>query len=362
MSRKRLGSIDRNSVADMRNKAEAAAAERRIGAGLSAPPIGQVARGAAASLEEELLRLRKEATGMKGVSEAYAKAQQEGRILELVALEDIDPHAFSRDRRQIDPQSEDWLALRSSLEARGQQTPIEITGRSSDTGKYGLISGFRRWSCLRELHRETGEARFATVLAQIAPPRESVDSMLAMIEENEIRADISFYERGRICCLAADQGVCATVDTAIEALFPNSSRNRRYKIRNFTVIHQKLAGFLDFPEAIGERLGARLAQALKDNREGPLIEVLRDRDQRFADAAEELSLLEAFVAGRSPFVEATQAPALPLKATWTGAGGRRLRGSVKNGQVSVSFDAEGLADSSALEALLARFGAVLDPD
>lgn len=359
MTRKRLGSIDRDSVADMRTQAEAAAAERRVVAGLTAPPIGQVARNAAQSLEEELLRLRKENTGMKGVSEAFSKAQRERRILEHVALDQIDPHAFSRDRRQIDPESEDWQALRSSIAARGQQTPIEITGRSSLTGKYGLVSGYRRWSCLRELHAETGEDRFATVLAMIAPPRESVDSMLAMIEENEIRADISFYERGRICCLAAEQGVCQTVDAAIEALFPNSSRNRRYKIRNFTLIHQRLAGLLDFPEAIGERLGAKLAQALKDGREGPLFEALKDRDQRFDDAAEELALLEAFVAGRAPF--AAEKPAEPaVRAQWTGAGGRTLRGSAKNGRVSISFDAKDLHSAEALEVLLARVGAALD--
>lgn len=362
MTRKRLGAIDRDSVADLKTQAEAAAADRRIGAGGAAPPIGQVARGAAASLEEELLKLRKENLGMEGVREAYTQAQKDGRILERVPLEEIDPHAFSRDRRLIDRDTEEWQALRSSLVARGQQTPIEITGRSTLTGKYGLVSGFRRWSCLCDLLAETSETRFATVLAQVAPVRDSVDSMLAMIEENEIRADISFYERGRICCLAAEQGVCPSVDAAIEALFPNSSRNRRYKIRNFTLIHQRLTGLLDFPEAIGERLGAKLAQALKDGREGPLVHALKDRDERFAEAAEELALLDAFVAGRAPFAQAEPEPVPALHTNWIGAGGLALQGTQKGGRVSVSFKSDQIESTADLEALLERIAAALEDE
>lgn len=85
-------------------------------------------------------------------------------------------------------------------------------------------------------------------------------------------------------------GLCPTVDAAILALFPNSSRNPRYKNRNFTRFHQRLDGLLAFPEAIGERLGAEVAQALKGEREGPLVGALKARAQGVAEAAGELAL------------------------------------------------------------------------
>lgn len=196
MSRKRLGSIDATSVEQMREGAERSAARRRDGALGKAPPIGKVAGEAAQSLEGELLRLRKENTGLKGGSEAWRAAQDEGRVIEMIALDDIQAHALSRDRRSIDLDGEAFGELKESIRTRGQQTPIEISGRVAIHGKHKLISGYRRLSALKALFEETGDPAFSKVRALIARPRATVDEMVAMVEENEIRQDISFYERG----------------------------------------------------------------------------------------------------------------------------------------------------------------------
>ena len=355
MSRKRLGAIDRDSVASLRSAAEEAAAERRIGAELKAPPIAQVARTAASALEDELLQLRRENGGLREAGAAWAEAEAEGRVILRVGLDEIDAHSMTRDRRVLDRDSEDWQALKTSLYARGQQVPVELAERAAGTGKFGLISGYRRVSCLRDLFEETGERRFAEVLAILRPSRESLEKMLAMVEENEIRQDVSFYERGRLCCLAAEQGICATVDEAIEALFPNSSRNRRYKIRNFTVLHQRLGSLLDFPEAIGERLGAKLAQAIKDDRDAALVKALSDRGERFADAAEELALLKAFAARRPPFAEPKPAPARQT-ANWRDETGLRIAAQLAGGTLTLKIEGSGLDDAADLAALLNRLG------
>ncbi|QEW23239.1 plasmid partitioning protein ParB (plasmid) [Paracoccaceae bacterium] len=358
MTRKRLGMIDRESISIMRNVAEQTAAERRGVAISKAPPIGQVAGSAARSIEEEVLKLRQERDGLKSDASAYHAARGAGLVIELIALDRIDDHALSRDRRQLDRDGEPWAELKDSLRARGQQTPIEVTAPQDDGGLFRLVSGYRRLSALRELFAETGDDSFATVKALVAERPETVDAMIAMVEENEIRQDVSFYERGRICCLAAEQGICETVDEAIQVLFANSSRNRRYKIRNFTVVHSLVGTYLDYPEAIGERLGARLAQALKEGRADELVAVLADRGEKFADAAEEIALLEAFVGGKGIFGARVPAPKpAALSASWKGQGGIAATARARSGRVTIELSGLDIGDEAELQALLNRIGA-----
>ena len=357
MTRKRLGAVDRDTISVMRNVAEQTAAERRGRAASKAPPIGQVAGGAARSIEDEILKLRKERDGLQGDAQAWRDARGEGLVIERIALDRIDDHAYARDRRQLDREGEPWQELKDSLRARGQQTPIEVTGPEADTGHYKLVSGFRRLSALRELLEETGDESFATVKALVAERPETIDAMIAMIEENEIRQDVSFYERGRICCLAAEQGICDSVDEAIQTLFASSSRNRRYKIRNFTLIHAAIGPYLDYPEAIGERLGARLAQALKEGRGGDLAAVMADRGEKFADPAEEIALLEAFVGRKGMFASERVAPKVqPLTADWEGRGGLRMSAKAKSGRVTLDITGVSVEDDAELRALLERIG------
>ena len=130
-------------------------------------------------------------------------------------------------------------------------------------GRYGLISGWRRLSRLARLHAETGEARFGHVQALLRRPDGASDAYLAMVEENEIRAGLSHYERARIAALAAEQGVFSSPQDALRHLFANASRAKRSKIGSFMVLHRELGDVLAFPAAIPERLGLALAQALE---------------------------------------------------------------------------------------------------
>lgn len=358
MSRKRLGSIDREGVSQARDVAERRIEERRGLAASKAPPIGKVAGAAAQSIEDEMLRLRQQNETLHSETEAFTQARAAGLVVQLIALDDVEAHAVARDRRALDRDCEAWGELKSSLAARGQQTPIEISGRSSLSGKYNLISGYRRLAALKELFEETADQKFSTVKALVTGPKEKVDAMVAMIEENEIRQDISFYERGRICCLAVEQGVCETIDDAIQALFASSSRNRRYKIRNFTVVHNQLGSVLDYPEHIGERLGARLAQTLKEGRERELITALSDRETKFAEPADELALLTEFVSKSGRFDDAPLAQAAPLKAQHSGQLGLKLDAKATNGQIILKLKGVDVTSDAELAELLERIATV----
>ncbi|WP_260349875.1 ParB/RepB/Spo0J family partition protein [Alloyangia mangrovi] len=214
-----------------------------------AAPIADVAAGAAAS------------AALEELSERWEAARREGKLVLEIPLEQIEMTHLVRDRIAEDP--EEAQALRDSLRARGQQTPIEVValpGRAA----YGLLSGWRRCRALAALREETGEARFGTVQALLRRPEDGHAAYVAMIEENEIRANLSHYERARIVVKAAERGVFASEKSALATLFASVPRARRSKINSFIAIVKSLDRALRFPEALSERAGLELAQQLRD--------------------------------------------------------------------------------------------------
>jgi len=118
-----------------------------------------------------------------------------------------------------------------------------------------------------------------------------------MVEENEIRVGLSYYERARIAAKAADAGVHPDRRTAVRALFAAASRAKRSKIASFLALHDALDDRLRFPAAIPERLGLALSRALEAD--PSLREKLRERLRKAAcDTADaELALLVRAVKG-----------------------------------------------------------------
>ena len=223
---------------------------RTEAAGLTAPfstaPIAMIAGEATA------------VSALREVAGVLEAARTEGRLVQSLPLDAIEADHLIRDRVIGDP--EEMTALKDSLRARGQQQPIDVVDLGQ--GRYGLISGWRRLTALRDLHAETGEDRFGQVQALLRHPDGASDAYLAMVEENEIRANLSHYERARIAALAAEQGVFKTPQEALRHLFANASRSKRSKIASFITLHQELGQVLAFPAAIPERLGLALAAAL----------------------------------------------------------------------------------------------------
>lgn len=186
-------------------------------------------------------------------------ARAEGRMIQFLPLSAIEETHLVRDRITAD--AEEMSALVESLRSRGQQTPIDVVELGE--GRFGLISGWRRLTALRKLHAETGEDRFATVQALLRRPDRAADAYLAMVEENEIRVGLSYYERARIAARAVELGVYASETEALRGLFATASRAKRSKIKSFIAIYDALDEHLRFAAEIPERLGLALAKALK---------------------------------------------------------------------------------------------------
>jgi ParB family chromosome partitioning protein len=131
------------------------------------------------------------------VAEALASARSEGRLIIKLALDTIVTGHLVCDRIAFSP--DDMAALKASLQARGQQVPIEVVALDQE-GRFGLISGLRRVMALRDIGA-------TDVLALVRQPKNSAAAYLAMVEENEIRVGVSFYERARVAAEAAKLGL-----------------------------------------------------------------------------------------------------------------------------------------------------------
>jgi ParB/RepB/Spo0J family partition protein len=212
------------------------------------PIAGQVGDAAATAALSEL-------------SDRMEEARETGRMILDLPHDQIVLDHLVRDR--LAASDDDMDSLVESLRARGQQVPIEVTRLGPDS--YGLISGWRRCQALQRLHEDTGEARFATVQALIRPQVEAPQAYRAMVEENEIRAGLSYYERARIVARAVEQGVFDTKRTALQELFAAASRAKRSKIGTFLPIVTALDGHLRFPQALTERTGLTLGRAFEDD-------------------------------------------------------------------------------------------------
>lgn len=277
---------------------------------MRAAPIAQVAGDSSAQ------------AALSALTAELEEARASGRLMRRLELEQITADHMARDRMRADPQ--DMTDLIVSLRDRGQQVPIEV--QALEDGRFGLISGWRRLAALRHLYEETGEPRFATVLAILRAPETLAEAYRAMVEENEIRAGISYYERARIAALAAEAGIYADARAAISGLFAAGSRAKRSKIGSFLLLWQTLDSRLRFGPAIPERLGLALARAIEDD--AGFARRLSDRLRKATcqSAADELALLERAL--RKPAASDSPPDSLSAPRNRAAAEGRQADASV----------------------------------
>ena len=291
--RKRLAPA-RPTFLDSAESAAPSAPAAALSAGDRAP-IAQVAAEASAQ------------AALEEVSRNMAAAREEGRLIQAIPLHEIVVDHLVRDRVEI--ADEAMIALKQSLVSRGQQTPIEVAelpdGAEGEV-RYGLLSGWRRVQALKELSAEHGSANYGTVLALLRQPADQAAAYVAMVEENEIRADLSFFERARIVEQSLAAGVFDSEKEALQSLFSSASYARRSKIKSFLPVVRGLDGAVQFPSAISERFGLQLSKALLADAglAGRLRQALLKASAQTAEA--EIGLL---LAGMKDGTARAQAPA-----------------------------------------------------
>jgi len=191
--------------------------------------------------------------------------------IRLIPLADIADHALIRDRSHLD--AEALAELKTSLRAHGLRLPIELIpaeGGAAGDHPFALLSGLRRITAWRELAAEggadadtPGDTPYDAIPALVRGRMSAPDALAAVIEENEMRAPLSAWERGRIVWIAHDDGLFDTVEGAARALFPAASKVKLSRIRAIARAVEAMGDLLSAPELWSLRQCLRLAAAVR---------------------------------------------------------------------------------------------------
>lgn len=311
---------------------------------LNAPavaPIAQVAREVAREAEV----LGADTRAKLAEAEAFKEARDKGLVLREIPIDRIRADELVRDRAVISRGELD--ELRASIVKNGLRLPIEVYPLAEPTEQYeyGLISGYRRLLAFREAFDLTELERYQSIKCMVRAVNDSAASIAAMVEENEVRASLSHFERGRIAALSAQSGVFLNVEEAVNQLFPFASKAKRSKVRSFALVFEEIGDLLSFAEVLTEKQGLRIASGLRNGAENLLRDALADGN--VMDAREEWAAIEAVLAafdeaprdasrGGRPTVKTGRATAIKtdsgVKLTWEpdGQGGYvvRLSGAI----------------------------------
>ncbi len=258
-------------------------------------PIAQVAGEAAREMQTASAEIRAGQARIAAEAGELRSARAAGLLMTELHLDEIDADAMVRDR--IDLDEDEMSELRQSIASSGLRLPIEVfelSDAQTDDVQYALISGYRRYMAVRALRDLTGSDSYLTIRAIVRPRAEADSAFVSMVEENEVRAQLTPFERGRIAVISAQQGAFVSVEDAVDRLYATASKSKRSKIRSFAVVFQELGDMLTFPEALTEKRGLRLAQALRGGADSALRDVLARRVPE--NAEQEWATVESVIA------------------------------------------------------------------
>lgn len=199
-------------------------------------------------------------------------------ILTLPTAE-IQADALLRDRITLDDAALEDLA--NSIVTDGLRQPIEVWAlhAPTETHRYGLISGLRRLTAMRLLATRRGNGDFTTIPAFLRTPADLPDAMAQMIAENEIRENLSPWERGATIAAAVDAGLFDTMDQAVAALHPTATRQKRSRLRTLAMVVEATDGLFTTPEQLTLAQMERVATCLRGGL-APLIDQILTEHRR----------------------------------------------------------------------------------
>ena len=242
----------------------------------STAPIAQVAADAAFASNPEPAKARLDRLDAERLRDAQAR----GLVVTEIPTHEIHTDTMIRDRTVID--GEAMAELQASITANGLRLPIEVF--KTDDG-YALLSGYRRLLAVRALESAgANDGRYTHIKAFIRPATDTATAFTAMVEENEVRANLSHFERGRIAVIAAQEGAFENTEAAVNGLFAAASKSKRSKVKSFAEVFEMLGDMLQHAEALTERRGLRLARALRQGGEARLRAALEAGQGGDADA------------------------------------------------------------------------------
>ncbi|WP_170465052.1 ParB N-terminal domain-containing protein [Ruegeria arenilitoris] len=344
--RRRLTAPDTTKLEELEAGFAAKPSLNPFDATTSVPPIAQVAAEAASLNGMTTVTDRVALAQDQNDAALWRDAQSAGLVAEMLPLDQIDAEYIRRDRMVEDEEA--MAELLESLRAHGLRAPIEVT---RDGEGFGLISGFRRLEAFRRLARSNDG--FLYIPAFVREAGSGQGAYVSMVEENELRSNLSPYERGRIAVLAVAQGVFETTEAAVDVLFATASKAKRSKVRSFALVHEALGDLLQYPVALSEKAGLKLAAALRSGAQPKLRQVLAEAE--VLDPKAEWAILEEAMKV-SPHSEAKRSrggrpqKVRPLTSVKL-VGGGVLRGELSSDEVRIRVQRHGVSEQDAKELL-----------
>ncbi|HSF63593.1 MAG TPA: ParB/RepB/Spo0J family partition protein [Paracoccaceae bacterium] len=190
--------------------------------------------------------------------------------LDHIPLDQIATDILPRDRTLPDPDADD--DLRRSIATLGLLQPIEVFGIEVDdfhTRPWGLIAGHRRLRACQALGH-------TTIPAVLCTPADIPAALAAMVAENEVRAQITPWEKGRLLATLVEMGRFPDAPAAVAALYPSATRQQRARLRGFHDVHEAFNRRLVAPEGLSVARMDRLAMALRLGAAGVLRSTLTE--------------------------------------------------------------------------------------
>lgn len=239
-------------------------------------PMGTAVREAAETLQDSTEAMMEQRRRNADDAKAWRTASEEGRVLADLPLSAVRTDALPRDRLELEAvaQSDEMEELKASIRARGQREPIEVW---VDGDAYQLKKGWRRLTALGQLHAETGDSRFATVIVRIeAGADDRLARYVDMVEENVVREDLTFAEMARIAIAAAEDPDTDELDpdAMVGRLYASLHKTKRSYIRAFVFMLSVLGDDLKYPKAVGRNLGVDVSRTI---RTPALVDALREQ-------------------------------------------------------------------------------------
>ena len=228
----------------------------------------------------------------------FRQAMDEGRVLVHLPLTDVATDDLPRDRLELEAvaQSDEMEELKASIRERGQKEPIEVYVGAD--GRYQLKKGWRRLTALRQLHGETGDTAFATVIVRVeAGQGNRISRYIDMVEENVVREDLSFAEMAQVAITAAQDAGIDETDPAelVNRLYGALHKVKRSYIRNFVFLLTALGEDLKWPREVARNLGVDVARSLNSVGQA---EALREKLRGCRTAEEQNAVLAASLSAK----------------------------------------------------------------
>ena len=229
-------------------------------------PMGKAVRETAESLQETTEAKVEQRRRNAEDARTFRQAVDEGRVLVRLPLVDISTDDLPRDRLELEAvaTSDEMDELKASIRERGQKEPIEVYVGAD--GRYQLKKGWRRLTALRQLHGETGDSDFATVVARVeAGQGDRISRYVDMVEENVVREDLSFAEMAQVAITAAQDEAIDETDPAelVNRLYGALHKTKRSYIRNFVFLLTALGDDLMWPREVARNLGVDVARSIR---------------------------------------------------------------------------------------------------